>query len=102
MKSKVKEAITPLTRSKLANPHSHTPMSERLANRESIDFRENHTVVDVDDGFIKVTPIDTSKTHTYIDSEYAEQFLTEVHSKPTEAAKQRNKQAQALLHRLQR
>ncbi|WP_339198597.1 hypothetical protein MKY95_10185 [Paenibacillus sp. FSL P4-0176] len=102
MKSKVKEAITPLTRSKLANPHSHTPMSERLANRESIDLRENHTVVDVDDGLVKIIPIDISKTHTYIGSEYTEQFINEVNSKPTEAAKERNKQAQALLHKLQR
>lgn len=43
-----------------------------------------------------------SNTHTCIDSEHAEQFLKEAHSKPTEEAKQRNKQAQALLHKLQR
>jgi hypothetical protein len=77
-------------------------MSERLAKRKSIDLCDNHIVVDVGDGFVKIVPINTSKTHTYIDSEYAEQFLKEVHSKPTEAVKQRNKQAQALLHRLQR
>ncbi|WP_440110381.1 hypothetical protein [Paenibacillus sp. QZ-Y1] len=102
MKSRINETPYQLTRSKLSNPHSHIPMSERLTRRKSIDLRDNHIVVDINDGFVKVVTIDTSKTHTYIDSEYAEQFIKEVHSKPTEAAKQRNKQAQALLHRLQR
>lgn len=77
-------------------------MSERLAKRNSIDLFNNHIIVDVNDGFVKVIPIDQTKTHTYLEDEFAEQFIKEVNSKPTETAKQRNKQAQALLHRLQR
>ncbi|WP_339276379.1 hypothetical protein MKY59_05170 [Paenibacillus sp. FSL W8-0426] len=38
MKNRIKISDKPLTRSKLANPHSNVPMSERLAKRNSIDL----------------------------------------------------------------
>lgn len=62
MKSVIKQSNGSLTRGKLANPFSHIPMSERLKKRKSIDLRDNHVVIEDPDGFVKVKPIDNTKT----------------------------------------
>ncbi|WP_340018373.1 hypothetical protein [Paenibacillus sp. FSL H3-0457] len=62
MKSVIKQSNGSLRRSKLANPFSHIPMSERLKKRKSIDLRDSHVVIEDNDGFVKVKPIDTTKT----------------------------------------
>lgn len=62
MKSVIKQSNGSLTRGKLANPFSHIPMSERLKKRKSADLRDNHVVIEDNDGFVKVKPIDKTKT----------------------------------------
>jgi len=62
MKIRISKLSNQLTRGKLANPFSHIPMSERLKKRKSIDLRDNHIVIEDNDGFVKVKPIDKTKT----------------------------------------
>ncbi|MNW35564.1 hypothetical protein D3C74_125620 [compost metagenome] len=62
MKSVIKQPNGSLTRGKLANPFSNIPMSERLRARKSTDLRNNIVVIDEGNGFVRVKPIDESKT----------------------------------------
>ncbi|MET3209896.1 UNVERIFIED_CONTAM: hypothetical protein ABIC26_002844 [Paenibacillus sp. PvR008] len=62
MKSTVKQANNSLTRKKLANPFSDTPMINRLKKNESIDLRNNLNLECDANGFVKIKPIDAKKT----------------------------------------
>lgn len=61
MKSIVKQSSVNLTRKRIANPFSDIPFNDRLKNDNSIDLRQNHEIVDLGNGFVKVIPIDNNK-----------------------------------------
>lgn len=52
-----------LSREDLANPHRHIPHEERLKMSGAIDLRDNHTIIHLPNGKIRVVPIDPSKKY---------------------------------------
>lgn len=61
MKSIVKKNNDLLTRKKLANSFSESSMSNRLHQVNSIDLRNNHKIDNLNNGFVKIVPINKSK-----------------------------------------
>ncbi|PEJ61999.1 hypothetical protein CN680_30130 [Bacillus pseudomycoides] len=50
-----------LSRKCLANPHQNQTLLERLKINKSIDLRDNMVIVDSENGYSEVLPIDSNK-----------------------------------------
>lgn len=50
-----------LSREFLANSYSHKSLNERLKHNKSIDLRDNHIVINHDNGYSEIKPIDSNK-----------------------------------------
>lgn len=59
----VRQSLNQMTRKKIANPFADTPMLERLHNANSIDLRNNYIEEPLPNGYVRIIPIDSSKTH---------------------------------------
>lgn len=49
------------SREDLANPFRKIPYKERLIKARAVDLKDNHKIEDLDNGYMKITPIDESK-----------------------------------------
>ncbi|AKN30665.1 hypothetical protein Ccar_07405 [Clostridium carboxidivorans P7] len=58
---KLKIKQNKLSRQDLADPFRHMSYYERLLKAGSIDLQNNHIVEELEDGYIKIKPIDESK-----------------------------------------
>lgn len=50
-----------LSRNWMANKHQHIPLHERLKEKQSVDLRDNHVIVDLGNGYDAIVPIDNKK-----------------------------------------
>ena len=50
-----------LSRRFLANPHQNTPLIELLKKNKSVDLRNNRIIIDHENGYDQIKPIDTEK-----------------------------------------
>lgn len=50
-----------LSRKFLANPHQNTPLIELLKKNKSVDLRNNSIVIDHENGYYQIKPIDSEK-----------------------------------------
>jgi hypothetical protein len=53
-----------LTREMLSNPHADISLEERLVNSGAIDMGNNHTIVDLGNGYVRFVTIDPTKKRT--------------------------------------
>lgn len=60
-KIKISLAEKQITREDLANPFKHLTHKEKLKKSNAIDLRNNHTLIDLENGYVKILPIDESK-----------------------------------------
>jgi hypothetical protein len=55
--------VNNLTREESLFPWLNIPLEDRLKNSGAIDLRNNHTVKLLDNGYLKIEPIDKTKLY---------------------------------------
>ncbi|MGN4739054.1 hypothetical protein [Bacillus cereus] len=50
-----------LSRRKMANPHQNKPLYQRLKSTNAIDLRNNRSIIDLNNGYSEIVPIDENK-----------------------------------------
>lgn len=58
---KIKVKQNKISRQDLADPFRHMSYYERLKMAKSVDLENNHTIEELEDGYIRIKPIDENK-----------------------------------------
>lgn len=51
-----------ISREKLANPFSNESINERLVESDALDLTDNHTFIELNNGYIEIQVIDKTKS----------------------------------------
>ncbi|AEB23390.1 MULTISPECIES: hypothetical protein [Bacillus subtilis group] len=49
------------TNSNNKSPYHHSTLKERLIKDKAVDMKDNYRIIDLNNGFVKVEPIDKNK-----------------------------------------
>lgn len=60
MKKKIRVLTPRISREHLANPFKES-YKKRLIKSGAIDLRDNHTIIDLGNGYLKIEPIEKNK-----------------------------------------